>query len=350
MGILSWGIEAVERGLIPDRLTRNVIRRLCARRLAEETARAAESGRNNNWLRSGPIALATDTANAQHYELPAEFFELILGPRRKYSCCWFPSETATLEQAEVSALERSCALADLRDGQTILELGCGWGSLSLWIAERYPASRITAVSNSRQQRVAIEAAAGARGLSNLRVITCDVNHLVAEAHAYDRVVSIEMFEHMRNYERLLSRIAGWLKPDGKLYVHLFCHRALCYPFEVDGDSNWMGRHFFTGGLMPNASLLEQFPDSLRVTRRESWDGRHYQRTADAWLANLDSHRAGIRSILAHCSGPQQADRLLQRWRMFFLAVSELFGFAGGTEWFVSHYVLEPPGELLPCRP
>jgi len=343
MGILKWGIEAVERGLVPDRLTRKVIRRLCAQRLAEEQVRSAGHVRDTGWLRSGPIAVATDRANEQHYELPAEFFQEALGPRRKYSCCYFPSPETSLEQAEVAALQRSCELAELQDGQEILELGCGWGSLSLWMAEQYPHSRITAVSNSTPQRVAIEATARSRGLSNLSVITCDVNHLAAGPRQYDRVVSIEMFEHMRNYERLLSRIAGWLRTDGKLYVHLFCHRTLCYPFESEGAENWMGRHFFTGGLMPSADLLEQFPDILRVTRRETWDGRHYQRTADAWLTNLDARHSAIRSILAKACGPRQAVRALQRWRMFFLAVSELFGYAQGNEWFVSHYLMEQPG-------
>lgn len=343
MGILTLGIEAVERGLVPDRLTRTVIRRLCAQRLAEEQSRTATQDRNTDWLRSGPIALATEQANEQHYELPAEFFEQVLGPRRKYSCCHFPSADATLEQAEVEALQRSCEFAQLHDGQEILELGCGWGSLSLWMAERYPRSRITAVSNSAAQRVAIEATARARGLSNLNVITCDINHFAAGPWQYDRIVSIEMFEHMRNFERLLSRIAGWLTEDGKLYVHLFCHRRLCYPFATDGEADWMGRNFFTGGIMPSADLLEQFPEILRTTRRESWSGEHYQQTANAWLANLDARRDRVREILAQSCGPKHADRALQRWRMFFLAVSELFGFEQGTEWFVSHCLLERPG-------
>ncbi|MBL8850161.1 MAG: class I SAM-dependent methyltransferase [Planctomycetaceae bacterium] len=345
MGLLSLGIDAAERGLVPDRILRAAIRRQCARRLADEHTRAAYIEPSRDWLSTGPIALAAEQSNEQHYELPAEFFERVLGPHRKYSCCYFAEPETSLEGAESEALRRSCELADLRDGQNILELGCGWGALSLWMAERYPASRITAVSNSAQQRWAIQASARARGLSNLQVITCDVNHFAPGQRQYDRVVSIEMFEHLRNFRRLLSRIAEWLHPDGKLYVHLFCHRALCYPFETDGAANWMGRHFFTGGLMPSADLLENFPDILRVTRHEKWNGQHYQRTADAWLARLDGHRLTVRSLLAECRGPQQADRWLQRWRMFFLAVSELFGFAQGNEWFVSHYLLEQPS----CR-
>lgn len=342
MGLLNFGIAAVERGLVPDRITRSVIRRMCGRRLVEELERAAASGRDLEWLNSGSIALETDAANQQHYELPPEFFDRILGSQRKYSCCYFPTPETSLDEAESESLQRSGTLAELHDGLDILELGCGWGSLSLWMAERYPASRITAVSNSTPQRLAIEAAARNRGLANLRVITCDINYLTAGPQQYDRVVSIEMFEHMRNYERLLSRIAQWLRPDGKLYVHLFCHRSLCYPFDSDGEANWMGRHFFTGGLMPSADLLSQFPEILHVTRRETWEGRHYQRTAEAWLANLDRQRDDVRSILAQTCGRAAADRLLQRWRIFFLAVAELFGYAEGREWFVSHYLLERP--------
>lgn len=342
MGILTLGIEAVERGLVPDRWTRSVIRRLCSQRLAQEQSRGEANARDVAWLRSGPIAVATDLANEQHYELPAEFFAQVLGPWRKYSCCYFPAPETSLEQAEIEALRRSCEFAELQDGQEVLELGCGWGSLSLWMAEQYPRSRITAVSNSTAQRVAIEAAVRTRGLSNLSVITCDMNHFTAGPRQYDRVVSVEMFEHMRNFDRLLSRIAGWLRMDGKLYVHLFCHRTLCYAFEAEGEANWMGRHFFTGGVMPSADLLGQFPDILRMSRREVWNGLHYQRTADAWLENLKANRDRIRPILAQACGPKLADRALQRWRMFFLAVSELFGFGQGNEWFVSHCLLEQP--------
>lgn len=252
MNVMEIGIEAVERGLVPDSLTRMSIRRLCRDRLRE-----THSARNGppfssraaflDSMHSGPIALVPEKANQQHYELPPEFFAAVLGPRRKYSCCYFASERPTLAEAEEEALAVTCQRAGIADGQEILELGCGWGSLSLWMAERFPGSRITAVSNSMPQRLFIEAEARSRGLGNLRVITADMNDFSPTGQTFDRVISVEMFEHMRNYEQLLSRIASWLHADGKLFVHIFCHRELAYPFATDGAANWMGRDFFTGG-------------------------------------------------------------------------------------------------------
>lgn len=346
MGMLSLGIEALERGLIPDPVTRSLIRRLCRQRLHHERARAARADpdvrRFLESLRSGPIAIATDAANRQHYELPPRFFAEVLGARRKYSCCYFPAAAATLDQAEEEALRRSCEMAELHDGQSVLELGCGWGALSLWMAEQYPHSRITAVSNSAAQREFIVAEARRRGLQHLEVVTCDINDLELPANRYDRVVSVEMFEHMRNYELLLSRIAACLRPSGKLYVHHFCHRTMCYAFETEGAANWMGRHFFTGGLMPSVDLLRQYEHILWVARQETWGGAHYQRTADAWLGNLDARRNQILPILAQTYGAADAERWFQRWRVFFLSVSELFGADHGREWLVSHAVLESP--------
>jgi len=345
MSVTALGIEAVELGLVPDTLTRMAIRRLCRVRLRElrnEPGGKLDASRLAflESMRSGPIALVPEKANQQHYELPPEFFAAVLGPRRKYSCCYFPSDRTTLSEAEDAALAVTCQRADIADGQQILELGCGWGSLSLWMAERFPNSRITAVSNSAPQRHFIEAEALSRGLTNLRVITCDMNSFSPGEQTFDRVVSVEMFEHMRNYDRLLKCIASWLRRDGKLFIHIFCHRSLSYPFDTDGAANWMGRHFFTGGIMPSVDLLNQFNHSLTVSQQYSWSGRHYQRTAEAWLANLDARREDVLPILAAVYGTNAARRWLNRWRMFFLAVAELFGFAGGDEWFVSHYVLE----------
>jgi cyclopropane-fatty-acyl-phospholipid synthase len=349
MSILQLGIGAVEQGYVPDSVTRLAIRRLCGQRLTDlsKGRRDAVLASQTAFLESmctAPIAPLPEKANQQHYELPPEFFLEVLGPHRKYSCCLWPEGPALLVDAEEAALRSTCEHAEIADGQQILELGCGWGSLSLWMARRYPNSQITAVSNSAPQRRFIEAQAADRGLTNLRVITADMNELnlrmtgSAEA-AFDRVVSVEMFEHMRNYERLLSRIASWLKPDGKLFVHLFCHRELVYPFETEGASNWMGRYFFTGGIMPSADLLLRFDRDMQVIRQWAWDGRHYQRTAEAWLAQMDSRRDGIMPILQSAYGPAEARRWFHRWRMFFLAVSELFGYAQGQEWFVSHYLL-----------
>lgn len=349
MNALTWGIEAVERGWIPDVWTRAAIRRLCRERL--HNADAAETGggarRRAEFLESlrhGPIAPLPEKANEQHYELPPDFFGVVLGPRRKYSCCYFADRDVSLAEAEEAALAVTCERAQLADGQDILELGCGWGSLTLWMAERYRSARITAVSNSAPQRRHIEAEAAARGLTNVAVRTADMNDFVAEEGRFDRVVSVEMFEHMRNYERLLSFIAGWLRPDGKLFVHLFCHRDRCYPFDAEGAGNWMGRHFFSGGIMPSADLLTQFDRDLTVVRQQVWSGEHYRRTAEAWLTRLDARRDEVLRIFRRDLPEAEARRRFHRWRVFFLAVAELFGYDGGDQWFVSHYLLERSSE------
>ncbi len=349
MSLLSIGVEALERGFVPDALARVAIRRLCAERLqlaASQDAgeRRAVFERFVQAMQSGPIAPVPEKANEQHYELPPEFFATVLGPRRKYSCCLFNTPSTTLAEAEIAALKTTCDRAELADGQTILELGCGWGSLSLWMAERYPNSWIVAVSNSTPQRRYIEARAAERRLNNLQIVTADMNDFHPSGSSggetrFDRVVSVEMFEHMRNYEQLLARIAGWLQVDGKLFVHYFCHRELAYEFETVGAANWMGRYFFTGGIMPSADLLRHFDRDLQVTRQWSWNGTHYQRTSLAWLANLDAHRDQLLPMLAEVYGARDARRWLQRWRVFFLAVAELFGYDQGREWYVSHHLL-----------
>ena len=364
MSGLSLALEAVERGWIPDAITRAAICRLCEQRLHDcdrgnDIANERALQAFVETMRAGPIALVPDKANEQHYELPPEFFSAVLGPRRKYSSCFFPNDTASLADAEDAALAITCERAQLADGQEILELGCGWGSLSLWMAERFPHSRITAVSNSAPQRRFIEAEAVAHRLTNLRVITADMNDFnvghvsnvpglssfherrdVESVPHFDRIVSVEMFEHMRNYSKLLERIASWLRPDGKLFVHIFCHRHFAYPFETDGDANWMGRYFFTGGIMPSEDLLRRFSRHLTVTNQWRWNGQHYQRTSETWLANLDARRHEVLPILESCYGRDEARRWFHRWRLFFLAVAELFGYADGTEWFVSHSLLE----------
>ncbi|HEV2621060.1 MAG TPA: cyclopropane-fatty-acyl-phospholipid synthase family protein [Frateuria sp.] len=330
-----------ERGLLPDALLRLGIRRLCAQRLAEERAGGPEQiagryARRLETLRQSPVALHTDTANAQHYELPAAFFEHCLGPRLKYSCCYYPRGDETLAEAEEAMLALYGERAELADGQDILELGCGWGSLTLWMAEHYPRANILAVSNSNGQRRHIEAQCRARGLANVRVMTADANTLALEASRFDRCVSVEMFEHMRNYDTLLGRIAHWLRPGGKLFVHVFAHRTLMYPFETQGQDNWLGRHFFTGGLMPAADTLLWFQRDLAIEQRWLVDGRHYQRTADQWLARQDAAREAVLAELTTAYGPH-ARLWFQRWRMFWMACAELFGHAGGREWLVAHY-------------
>lgn len=331
-----------ERGHLPDALLRQGIRRLCAQRLREELAggldaQAARYAERIAMLRHSPVAIHVDAANAQHYELPPAFFELCLGKRLKYSGCYYPRGDESLEQAEEAMLALYDERAELADGQSILELGCGWGSLTLWMAERYPQARITAVSNSQQQREHIEAQCRQRALSNVRVITCDVNALQLEAAQFDRCVSIEMFEHMRNYELLLACIALWLRPGGKLFVHIFAHRTAMYPFETAGEDNWMGRHFFTGGLMPASDTLLWFQSALRIEQRWHVDGSHYQRTANHWLANQDAHRDPVLRVLGEAYGGAAAPLWFQRWRMFWMSCAELFGYADGQQWLVAHY-------------
>ncbi len=344
-GALGWA----ERGWIPDPLLRAGIRRLCAQRLREETAQgpAAQSSRFQHRIAAlgrSAIALHTDAANRQHYELPPEFFRRCLGPRLKYSSAYFPTGRETLALAEDAMLALYADRAELSDGQDVLELGCGWGSLTLWLAERYPRSRITAVSNSQPQREFIQARCAERGLGNVRVLTCDANRLDLPQASFDRCLSIEMFEHMRNYDALLRNIAGWLRPGGSLFVHIFCHRTLLYPFETEGRDNWMGRHFFTGGLMPSADTLLWFQRDLRM--RDHWlvDGTHYERTANAWLANQDAHREALLPILRQAYG-DRADLWFQRWRMFWMSCAELFGYRQGREWMVAHYRFAKEG---PC--
>ncbi len=333
-----------ERGLIPDVLLRSGIRRLCAERLEEERAggAAAQSERFQrrlSELRAANVAVHTDIANQQHYELPPEFFRYCLGPRLKYSSAYYPTGTESLAEAEEAMLALYGERAELADGQDILELGCGWGSLTLWMAQRYPNARICAVSNSTLQREHIESRCRALGLANVSVVTRDVNRLELPAAAFDRCVSIEMFEHMRNYDTLLARIACWLRPQGMLFVHIFAHRTLMYPFETEGDDNWMGRHFFTGGLMPAVDTLGWFQRDLQVANQWQLDGTHYQRTANHWLQNQDHHREEIMTVLRRFYGERQARLWFQRWRMFWMACAETFGYARGQEWVVAHYLL-----------
>ncbi|MFZ8919089.1 MAG: SAM-dependent methyltransferase [bacterium] len=334
-------IELVENGRIPDLLTRAGIRLLLLQRLREQ----AQEGPDQEWqammtfveeMRQSPIALHTQEANEQHYELPPRFFELVLGPHLKYSCCHFPEGVTELGHAEASMLALTCERAQLQDGQQILELGCGWGSLSLWMAKHYPNSSILAVSNSRPQREFIESRAQELGLTNLSVQTCDMNDFTTEQH-FDRVVSVEMFEHMRNWQSLLERISSWLKPEGKLFIHIFSHRRYAYAFSSEGDSNWMGRYFFTGGIMPSNDLLLYFQKDLLLEQHWVLSGVHYQRTADAWLQMMDSQKGEILQTFRETYG-KDADVWFQRWRMFFLATSEVWGFRGGNEWLISHYL------------
>lgn len=338
-------IDLCERGLIPDSFTRFGMRQLMRRRLSDEAAHDGEvrSRRYNEFLRelrASPIAINTQDANAQHYEVPAEFFHLHLGPRLKYSCCFYPSGRETLAQAEEHMLALYAQRAELVDGQRILDLGCGWGSLSLWLAERYPNSQIVGLSNSHGQREFIEQRARERGLGNLRIVTgniVDFEFPSAGIEAgFDRVISIEMFEHMKNYGALLAKIARWLHDEGRLFVHIFAHKLLAYHFEVQGQSDLMSQYFFTGGTMPSENLLLNFQDDLRIEQQWWVDGRHYEKTSNHWLAGMDAKRDEILRVFAPTYGDQSAI-WFQRWRMFYMAVAELFGYGEGNEWGVAHY-------------
>jgi cyclopropane-fatty-acyl-phospholipid synthase len=337
MSLIDWA----ERGTIPDWLIRVGIRRLLKQRLRQEDARDVHSGREALQaflakLRSGPLAVATDLANQQHYEVPTVFFDRVLGANKKYSCCYYARTDATLEDAEAAMLQLACERAEITDGMDVLELGCGWGSMCLWIATHYPACRVLAVSNSNTQREYIQSQCRDRGLTNLEVQTADMREF-ATSRTFDRVVSIEMFEHMRNYEVLHQRIARWLRPGGKLFVHVFCHRHLAYEFETEGEANWMGRHFFTGGIMPSDDLLLHFQDDLAIEDHWTFNGRHYAQTCEHWLQNLDRNREALLRVFAESDPPEPPAILLQRWRMFFMACAELFRYGRGNQWFVSHY-------------
>ncbi len=334
-------ITLAEQKILPDALVRFGIRQLLKQRLRDEHANDSES-QNLRYrqlldeLRRSPIAIQTDAANEQHYEVPAEFFRFVLGKHLKYSSCYWDQQTKNLDQAEERMLDLYLQRAELRENHEILELGCGWGSLTLWMAHRFPNSRITAVSNSASQREFIQQRAKALELSNIEVITCDVNRLSLD-RTFDRIVSVEMFEHMRNYENLLTRISDWLKEDGKLFVHIFCHRYLAYPFETEGDDNWMGRYFFTGGLMPARDTLLHFQKHLRLESQWDLSGSHYQKTAEAWLQNMDRRQNEIQKLFSDTYGDIEAKLWMQRWRIFFMACAELFGYHHGNEWMVAHY-------------
>jgi len=330
-------IRLAESGLIPDLVVRAGIRHLLGKRLAQEQRQPQDQDALLASLAEGPVAVAQDEANEQHYEVDSRFYQQVLGPHLKYSSALWPRGCDSLGAAEEAMLALTCERAELDNGQEILELGCGWGSLTLWMAAHYPGSRVTAVSNSATQKEWIMARAVERGLDNVRVITADVT-VYAPEQPFDRVVSVEMFEHMRNHRELMRRTRDWLKPGGKLFVHVFCHRDLTYLFETEGESNWMGRYFFTGGMMPAYDWLPRCADSLTLQQQWAVNGTHYGRTLEAWLALADRERKALIPLLEECYGSGQGALWLQRWRMFFMACAELFNYGEGEEWFVAHYL------------
>ncbi len=335
-------ISLAESGKLPDFLLNIGIRRACSHRLSEIQSQYANDpiGELSKFiaeLNTSEIAESTEEANQQHYELPPEFFAEVLGPRKKYSGCEWHSGATTLAEAEVVALETIVQRAQIEDGQTILELGCGWGSLSLFLAERFPTCEILAVSNSHGQRKYIESVCLRREFKNLTVVTADIN-VFEPGRVFDRIVTVEMLEHVRNYAALFARIEKWLDVDGKLFVHIFRHKEFAYLFETEGSQNWMGRHFFTGGVMPSHDLLMRVQDSLKI--QDDWpvNGMNYALTSNAWLENMARNKERIMPILETAYGSEEASKWYQRWRMFFIACRELFGYSQGNEWGVSHYL------------
>jgi cyclopropane-fatty-acyl-phospholipid synthase len=334
----------LEKNKIPDPLIRIGIRRLLKQRLKDENKGGTEEQQAHlmqliTELKASPIAVNTQEANEQHYEVPTEFYKYCLGKHLKYSSGYWKEGVSDIDTSEKDMLELTCRRAELGDGQEVLELGCGWGSLSLFMAARFPRSRFTVVSNSRTQKLYIDQQAKERGIGNLEVMTVNINELGLNK-TFDRVVSVEMFEHMRNYQELMSRIAGWLKPGGKLFVHIFTHRQYAYKFEVKDESDWMSRYFFTGGMMPSDDLLLYFNEALCIEQHWHVNGRHYSKTSEAWLRNMDRHKKEIMPLFEQTYGPQQALKWWVYWRIFYMACAELWGYNNGEEWLVSHYLFK----------
>lgn len=337
----------VERNAVPDVVLRAGIRRnlrvKCLKTFANvEDELRCEQDFIEDLRRRETIAIETDKANEQHYEVPTSFYELCLGSKKKYSCCLYEDARTTLDDAETAMLEKYCERGELKDGMAVLELGCGWGSLSLYLAEKYPKSKICGVSNSKTQKEFIDGEAAKRGLTNLEIVTRDVNKFEPPGGlgSYDRIVSIEMFEHMKNYDTLFQRCETWLKPGGCMFVHIFCHKTYPFHYDVEDESDWMSKYFFTGGTMPTDRMFAYFARKLHLKRQWRVNGKHYSRTCEDWLRNLDKNYKKAAPILDETYGKQNRTKWYVYWRLFFLSCSELFNYNDGNEWYVGHYLFE----------
>jgi cyclopropane-fatty-acyl-phospholipid synthase len=332
------------KDILPDRVIRFGIRNLLKQRLnSEKKNNASEQQRHLmalvNYLNENPIAVNTADANEQHYEVPTEFYKMVLGKHLKYSSGYWEKGAKNLDESEKDMLELTCQRAKLTNGQDILELGCGWGSLTLFMADKYPDSQIIAVSNSRTQKKHIDAEAEKRGFKNVNVITADINQFEIDKR-FDRIVSVEMFEHMRNYRTLFSKIYNWLKPEGQLFVHIFTHNKYAYLFEVKNETDWMAKYFFTGGIMPSDNLLFYFTDSFQIKDHWIVEGRNYEKTSNAWLEKMDRNKDEILKLFSKTYGEENKIKWWVYWRVFFMSCAELWGFKNGSEWFVSHYLFK----------
>ena len=342
--MISFLLSLAEKKILPDYLIRFGIRNLLVKRLNSLLSKCPEERQKikQEFIRAmnlAPIALVPELANEQHYEIPSNFYNMCLGKNKKYSSCFWDDNTQSLNKAEQLALELTCKNARLSDGLNILELGCGWGSLTLWMAKKFPKSKITAVSNSSSQRSYIINQAKLKKLKNIKIITSDMNDFET-MQKFDRVVSVEMIEHMRNHKRLFFNISKWLKPKGLFFMHIFVHHSTPYLFEVKDKDDWMSKYFFSGGMMPSEDLPLYFQDKLKIKEQWIWSGKHYEKTANAWLQNIDNNETKATEILEDIYGKKDAKKWLQRWRIFFMACAELWGFNKGNEWKVSHYLFK----------
>lgn len=334
----------LEKDILPDFLIRIGIRNLLKARLAEEKKKNLEKQQEHlnqyiDGLKKSPIAINTSDANEQHYEVPTEFYKYVLGKRMKYSGGYWPLDAKTLDESEEAMLKLSCERAELKDGHSVLDLGCGWGSVSLYVAEKYPKCKITAVSNSKTQKEYIDSVAKEKGFKNLTVITRDMNEFTIE-EKFDRIISVEMLEHMKNYQKLFAKLSGFLKPDGLFFIHIFTHKDYAYHFEVRDETDWMAKYFFTGGMMPSHNLFLYFQESLSIVNHWVVNGTHYGKTSEAWLSNMDKNKSSIIPILEKTYGKENVTKWWSYWRIFFLACAELFAYKNGEEWLVSHYLFK----------